>query len=236
MPQRSTSARLGRAAALLCGAFFVVAAYVYVSLPDVRPLKHGNPESTAFMEMHAETARRAGKRLRRVHTWVPLARISPHLRRAVLVAEDSAFWEHDGLDLAQVRASLEQNLEQWRFVRGASTITQQLAKNLYLSPSRNPVRKVREVLLARRLERELGKRRILELYLNLVEWGDGLYGAEAAAQAYFHKPASGLTEEEAALLAGALINPKRYSPAKPPARLRNRQKIILGRMHTVSAG
>lgn len=236
MPDRPFRNRLGRSVAAVFGILFATGAYVYVSLPDVRPLRRENPATTAFMEMHARAARRAGTRPRRVYTWTPFARISPHLRRAVLVAEDSAFWEHDGLDLTQVRASLEQNLEQWRFVRGASTISQQLAKNLYLSPSRNPLRKVREVLLARRLERELGKRRILEVYLNVVEWGDGLYGAEAAARAYFGKSASALTEAEAALLAGALINPKRYSPAAPPPRLRNRQKTILSRMHTVSAG
>ncbi len=236
MPRRPSRRRLGQVVVAVLGALFVVGAYLYLSLPDVRPLRRERPTTTAFMELHAQATRRAGKKPRRIYTWTPFARISPNLRRAVLVAEDSAFWEHDGLDLVQVRASLEQNFEQGRFVRGASTITQQLAKNLYLSPSRNPLRKVREILLARRLERELGKRRILELYLNVVEWGDGLYGAEAAARAYFGKSASALTDEEAALLAGSLINPKRYSPGAPPPRLRSRQKIILSRMHTVSAG
>ena len=124
-----------------------------------------------------------------------------------------------GLDLKQLRASLETNWEEGRFTRGASTITQQLAKNLYLSPSKNPVRKLKELLITRRLEAALTKRRILEIYLNVIEWGDGIFGAEAASRAYFGKPASALSPEEAALLAGAIINPREHSPAHPTARL-----------------
>ena len=119
---------------------------------------------------------------------MPYERISPHLKRAVLVAEDSAFWQHGGVDFEQLKESMEANFEQGRFARGGSTITQQLAKNLYLSPSRNPIRKLRELIIARRLEAALSKRRILEIYLNVVEWGDGIYGAEAASRVYFHKP------------------------------------------------
>ena len=150
--------------------------------------------------------------------------------RAVLVAEDAGFWGHQGIDLEEIRASMEINWEQGDLLRGASTITQQLAKNLYLSPTRNPYRKVRELFIARRLEAELPKARILELYLNLIEWGDGIWGAEAASQRYFGTSASALSADQAALLAGAIINPRRYSPARPNARLRNRQQIILGRM------
>ena len=117
--------------------------------------------------------------------------------------------------------------------RGASTITQQLAKNLYLSPSRDPLRKLRELLITRRLEAELSKQRILEIYLNVVEWGDGVWGAEAAARRYFGVPASALSRQQAALLAGALINPRRYNPGRPPSRLLRRQRIILARMGTV---
>ena len=122
------------------------------------------------------------------------------------------------------------NWEEGRFTRGASTITQQLAKNLYLSPSRNPIRKLKELLITRRLEAALTKRRILEIYLNVIEWGDGIFGAEAAARAYFGKSASALTPEEAALLAGAIINPREHSPAHPTARLLRRQQIIARRM------
>ena len=109
----------------------------------------------------------------------------------MIVTEDSAFWQHDGVDFQQLKESMEVNLERMEFARGASTITQQLAKNLYLSPSKNPIRKVRELLIARRLEAELSKQRILELYLNVIEWGDGIYGAEAAARTYFSKSARG---------------------------------------------
>ncbi len=112
-------------------------------------------------------------------------RISPNLTRAVLVAEDAAFWEHDGVDYDELQKSIELDWARGQLVRGASTITQQLAKNLYLSPSKNPLRKFRELIIARRLEAELNKTRILELYLNVIEWGDGIYGIEAAAQAYF---------------------------------------------------
>jgi monofunctional biosynthetic peptidoglycan transglycosylase len=146
------------------------------------------------------------------------------------VAEDSAFWDHEGIDIEQIKLSIQNGLDRGTAIRGASTITQQLAKNLYLSPSRNPLRKLRELIIARRLEAELPKARIFEIYLNVIEWGDGIWGAEAASRAYFGVPASALTREQAALLAGAIINPRRYSPAHPPARLLRRQQIILARM------
>ena len=171
--------------------------------------------------------------MRRVYQWVPYRRISPHLKRAVLVAEDSAFWDHEGIDIEQIKVSIETAIEKGDAPRGASTITQQLAKNLYLSPSRDPLRKVKELIITRRLEAALPKARILEIYLNVVEWGDGIWGAEAAARRYFGVSASSLTRAQAALLAGALINPVRYSPGRPPARLLRRQQIILARMGSV---
>ena len=142
------------------------------------------------MELRAAEAARDGKSTRRVQRWVPYSRISQNLKRAVLVAEDAAFWDHEGIDLEQIRKSIEINWEQGRAVRGASTITQQLAKNLYLSPSRDPLRKLRELIIARRLEAALPKARIFEIYLNVIEWGDGIWGAEAAARTYFGIPAS----------------------------------------------
>lgn len=184
--------------------------------------------------MRAAQARKAGKPVRKVQRWVSYGRISPSLVKAVLFAEDSAFWSHDGIDMDEIKASIEDSWESGEPLRGASTITQQLAKNLYLSPSRNPTRKVTELLITRRLEAELSKRRILELYLNLIEWGDGLWGCEAAARAYFGVSASDLTPEQAALMAGAIINPVRYSPAHPNARLLRRQAIILRRMGSVT--
>jgi monofunctional biosynthetic peptidoglycan transglycosylase len=164
---------------------------------------------------------------------VPYRHISPNLKRAVLVAEDSAFWEHEGIDLEQIKESIETAIEKGDAPRGASTITQQLAKNLYLSPSRDPLRKLKELIITRRLEATLPKARILELYLNVVEWGDGVWGAEAASREYFGTSAAALSPQQAALLAGALINPIRYSPGRPPRRLLRRQQIILSRMGRV---
>ena len=205
-------------------------AYTYLTLPDVRPLAKTNPTTTAFMELRVEEARAAGRKFAIRQTWVPYAQISPNLKRAVLLAEDAAFFDHDGIDLAEIKVSLEKNWDEGQFLRGASTITQQLAKNLYLSPSRNPMRKVKELLITRRLESAMTKRRILEIYLNVIEWGDGIFGCEAAARAYFGRPAADLSQEEAALMAGAIINPREHSPAKPTKRLLRRQQIILRRM------
>jgi monofunctional biosynthetic peptidoglycan transglycosylase len=151
----------------------------------------------------------------------------------VLVAEDDAFWQHEGVDFEQLQESLEQDWARGRLARGGSTITQQLAKNLYLSPSKNPVRKLRELIIARRLEAELKKARILELYLNVIEWGDGVYGAEAAARTYFQTNAGSLGPAESALLAAAIINPRVLNPARPTARLLRRQQLILRRMGAV---
>ncbi|HXE80744.1 MAG TPA: monofunctional biosynthetic peptidoglycan transglycosylase [Vicinamibacterales bacterium] len=211
-------------------AAFGALVYLYVTLPDVRPLRNRNPETTAFMELRAAEARAEGKPVRRDWRWVPYARISPALRRAVIAAEDGAFWEHRGVDVHEIKASLKSHLPRGRFPRGASTITQQLAKNLYLSPSRDPIRKLRELFIARRLEAELSKRRILELYLNVIEWGHHVYGAEAAARKYFGKPAAALNVAEAALLAGAIVNPRVLNPARPSTGLRWRQRLILRRL------
>lgn len=213
---------------------FATLSYTWITLPDVRALKRQPPATTAFRELRAEQAADEGRALKMQHRWVNYDRISPHLKRAVTVAEDSAFWDHEGLDFDEIRASLEVNWMRGEFVRGASTITQQLAKNLYLSPSRNPYRKVRELLITRRLEAELSKRRIFELYLNLIEWGDGIWGAEAAARAHFGVSAAALTPAQAAMLAGAIINPRVYSPSRPNARLLRRQALILRRMGTVT--
>jgi len=209
---------------------FAYLAYVYLTLPDVRVLARENPKTTAFMELREREARFEDRRFVIRTQWVPYTRISRYLTRAVVVTEDAAFFDHDGIDLDEIRASLERNWQEGRFVRGASTITQQLAKNLYLSPSRNPVRKLRELFITRRLEVGLTKRRILEIYLNVIEWGDGIFGCEAASRAYFGKGAAELTREEAALLAAAIINPRELSPARPSRRLLRRQQIVLRRM------
>jgi monofunctional glycosyltransferase len=226
--------KLGRAAAAALAAGFVYAAFIYLTLPDVRSLRTTNPQTTAFMQLRAREARAKSAGPKQVQRWVPYSRISGQLKRAVLVAEDSGFWKHEGIEFEQMKESMEANIERLEFFRGGSTITQQLAKNLYLSPSKNPVRKVRELLIARRLEAELPKQRILELYLNLIEWGDGIWGAEAAARSYFGKSAAELGAQESALLAAAIINPRLLSPARPTARLRRRQQMIMRRMGAVT--
>ena len=225
--------RRSRRGLLAAAAFaFGYVVYVYLALPDVRVFATANPETTAFMQLRVNEAADQGRRFAIRQRWVPYARISPHLKRAVIVAEDAAFFDHDGIDLEEIKASLERNWDDGRFTRGASTITQQLAKNLYLSPTRNPVRKLRELFITRRLEASLSKRRILEIYLNMIEWGDGIFGCEAAARAYFGKNAVDLSREEAALLAAAIINPRELNPGHPTKRLLRRQQIVLRRMGT----
>lgn len=222
--------KAGRGTLVVLAVLFACGAYVYLSTPDVRPLRTENPSSTAFMELRAREARAKGEAPRKEQRWAPYRRISQNLVRAVLVTEDAKFWQHDGLDYEQIKESMEVNLERGEFARGASTITQQLAKNLYLSPSKNPVRKLRELLISRRLEAELSKQRILEIYLNVIEWGDGVYGAEAAARRYFGKSAAQLSQPESALLAAAIANPRVMNPGQPTARLRRRQAMVLRRI------
>jgi len=212
------------------GVAFGYVAYLYLTIPDVRGLASRDPDTTAYIELRRDEAHAAGRSFTLRRRWVPYNRISNQLKRAVIVTEDSAFFEHEGLDYQQIRESVENSLEDGGAMRGASTITQQLAKNLYLSPSRNPMRKLRELIITRRLESALTKPRILEIYLNSIEWGDGIFGCEAAARAYFGKAAAQLGASEAALLAGAIINPRVHSPAKPTRRLLRRQQIILRRM------
>jgi monofunctional biosynthetic peptidoglycan transglycosylase len=205
-------------------------AWEWITFPDVAALRDEVPASSAFMDLRRDQLRRAGKDDTIHYKWVPYSRISPNLRRAVLVAEDDAFYQHEGVDVEGLREAMRRNWESGTFRRGGSTITQQLAKNLYLSPSRNPYRKVKEYLIARELEKELSKKRILEIYLNVVEYGERWYGAEAASRHYFNKSAAALTASEAALLAGCLPNPRSMSPSKPNKRLRFRQRMILSRM------
>ncbi len=217
---------------LLAAVLIVLAwvAYEWITFPDVSRLAKETPAKTSFMEIRRKELKSAGKDDTILYTWVPYGRISPYLRRAVLVAEDDTFYEHGGVDVDAMKEALRKDWEKKRVTRGGSTITQQLAKNLYLSPSRNPLRKIKEYLLARSLENHLTKKRILELYLNVVEMGERVYGAEAASRFYFRKPASALSASQAALLAGCLPNPRIMSPASPNKRLRSREAMILSRM------
>jgi len=220
--------RIARAAAAFLAVLFAVLAFEWVTLPDVRRLRNENPESTAFMRLRERQARARGDEPRSIRRWVPYARISPALKRAVLVAEDSGFWEHEGVDLEAVQRAVEVNWEKGAFALGASTITQQLAKNLYLSPSKNPLRKLRELWIARRLEIELPKARILEVYLNSIEWGDGIYGAEAAARRYYKKSAATLSRDQAARMAAMIPNPRWYENHRG-SRLYQRRVVLIKR-------
>lgn len=211
-------------------AIVLLIGYEWITFPDVSALTTNPPATTAFMEQRKAELRAAGKSDAIDYRWVPYARISPYLRRAVLVAEDDSFYEHGGVDVDALQEAIRKDWAHKKMTHGGSTITQQLAKNLYLSPSRNPLRKVKEYFIARSLESHLSKKRILELYLNVVEMGESVYGAEAASQAYFHSSASALSPSQAALLAGCLPNPRVMSPASPNKRLRFRQRMVLSRM------
>jgi monofunctional glycosyltransferase len=199
----------------------------YATLPDVKPLRTSWPKTTAFIESRKAELAHAGEPTRLEWVPVPISRISPHLRRAVVVAEDARFYEHDGVDWEAIRGALEKDWEKRRLSAGASTITQQLAKNLYLSSARTPWRKLKEWAITRRLERVLPKERILELYLNVVELGRRTYGVEAAARRYFGKSAAGLTPREAAMLAAMLPSPRIYDPVRHASRVERRARRIL---------
>src|SRR5215813_2329170 len=198
--------------------------YTIATLPAVTSLKKTNPTVTALMEQRAAEHH---MKVSPIRTWIPYNSISPHLRNAVLIAEDSSFFQHSGYDIDEIRESVKRNWREKRFARGASTITQQLAKNLYLSTSRNPLRKVREFFIAQELERNLSKQRIFEIYLNVIEWGDGIYGIEPAARKYFDKSASELLPEEAAILAAMIPNPRRYTPERNLKYLEQRKAQLL---------
>ncbi|MGZ3592424.1 MAG: monofunctional biosynthetic peptidoglycan transglycosylase [Syntrophales bacterium] len=184
----------------------------YFVYPDVSKLRKTYPKKTAFMEYREKEWQNQGKKKRIVQQWVPLSQIPPYVIKAVIIAEDDKFWTHEGFDYEAMQKAIEKDIKKRKFALGGSTISQQLAKNLYLTPSKNPVRKIKEAILTWRLERNLSKKRIIELYLNCVEWGDGLFGIGAASRQYFGKTLSELTAQEAARLAAALPNPIRYNP------------------------
>ena len=191
-----------------------------------------NPKQTALMQQRIAEAKEQGKVLHINYRWVPLSKIPKNVRVAVLVAEDGAFFSHAGVDWHEVWESVETNLEEGRIVRGGSTITQQLAKNLFLSTSRDPIRKLKELLITWMLEARLTKKRILELYLNIIEWGPGVFGIEAAAQRHFHKPTSQLTMVEGARLAAVIPSPLRRRPTDDNDYVNKKTQLILKRMST----
>ena len=194
--------------------------------PPVGRLARENPGKTAFMRQAEDEAASQGRRFQISQQWVTLGRISPYLVRAVLIGEDDKFYMHEGFDIDAMQAALEKDIKAGKLKAGGSTISQQLAKNLYLSRSKNPLRKLLEAVITWRLERSLAKRRILEIYLNVIEWGDGIYGAEAASRHYYGKHASELSAVEAARLAAVIPNPRRFNPLGQSKYVENRSRII----------
>ena len=241
-------------ALVLLALFTIFVVYEVFTFPRVADLQTRNPETTSMIETRLKEAREAGREPRRVQQWVPLSRISLNLQRAVLTGEDTNFVAHNGFDYEAIQKAWEAGQKEaekearqegdndpsdWipdlsKFRRGGSTVSQQLAKNLYLSSERTAARKVKEAAITYFLERSLSKCRILEIYLNVIEWGDGVYGAEAAAQTYFRKPAANLTPQEAAYLAAMIPSPLNiFNPQKNPRRVQRRQRVLLRGINSV---
>ena len=231
---------------LLLGLFVGLIGYELIMLVRVSRLRSHDPASTSLIDTRATETQARGQQPHRAQIWVPIDKISPNLQRAVVAGEDTNFMTHHGFDYEAIQKAWEQAQREaareakregedddWiptlpEFRRGASTISQQLAKNLYLSSQRSFVRKGQEAVLTIFLEQLLTKRRILEIYLNVIEWGDGIYGAEAAAQHYFHKPAAALSANEAAFLAAMIPNPRTvFNPQVNARRVARRQRVIL---------
>jgi monofunctional biosynthetic peptidoglycan transglycosylase len=238
----------------LLGAVAVWLVYEIVTFPSISKLKTENPSTSSMIEFRLSEARSEGKEPRKYMIWQPISQISPNLQRAVLAGEDARFFEHNGFDWEAIEKAWDEAVKEgekeakaegdydpndWippmpSFKRGASTVTQQLAKNLYLSVDRNFLRKGREALYTYFLERELSKKRIFEVYLNVIEWGDGVYGAEAAARVYFNKSASQLSPPEAAYLAAMIPSPLNvFNPKKNPKRVARRQRAILRGINSI---
>jgi len=211
---------------------FAFAGEQVVTLPygSISSLAKKNPTHTAFMEQQAEQAKREGRRFSVLQKWIPLKDIPRDVINAVVVAEDGTFWSNQGFDWYELKESIGRDFAEGRWARGASTITQQLVKNLYLSPSKNPVRKIKEWILTWWMNRELSKTRILELYLNVIEWGNGVYGIEGASWYYFGKPAGQLSRIEAARLAAIIPDPEDLSADSDEEYVLRRTDIVLQRM------
>jgi len=210
--------------------FFFLATLVplayFLLMPDVSKLQKENPGKTSFMKFREKEWESKGKKYRISQAWIPLSRISPYLVKAVLIAEDDKFWKHEGFDYEAIQKAIEKDIKAKKFKVGGSTISQQLAKNLYLSPAKNPFRKIAEAVITWRMEKVLSKKRMLELYLNVIEWGEGIFGVEAASRHYFGKSAADLSAEEAARLAAVLPNPRKYNPTGNQRYVVNRSNLI----------
>jgi monofunctional biosynthetic peptidoglycan transglycosylase len=209
-----------------CLGFLIYLLYPY----NVFDLKDHNPKTTSLIELRRADALDHGHKFNPVMTWKNLDEISPALVHAIILAEDDTFYQHHGFDLEQIHIALERNWAKKRYVYGGSTITQQLARTLFLRPRKTITRKLKEAVMTVYLESTLPKKRILEIYLNVIEWGPGIYGAEAASQYYFWKPASELTPDEAVALASILPSPRRWSPFSEKAFMSKRRTNLLERM------
>lgn len=239
---------------ILAGAIGVWLLYELITFPNISKLREENPTTTSLIEYRVSEAKAAGQEPKKFMIWVPIAQISPNLQKAVMAGEDTRFFQHHGFDWDAIQNAWDEAVDEGKkeakaegdydendwippmpdFKRGASTITQQLAKNLFLSEQRNFLRKGREAAYTYFLERELSKKRILELYLNVIEWGDGVYGAEAASRTYFKKSASDVTKDEAAFLAAMIPSPLNvFNPYKNKKRVQRRQRVILRGMNFV---
>jgi monofunctional biosynthetic peptidoglycan transglycosylase len=221
---------LKRLLLLAAAALLALAAWVWSGLParkEVRALLTHTPERTALMRQREAEAKARKRKTRTVQVTVPLSRVSRFLIQAVVSSEDQNFFGHEGIDWKAIRESAETNVKRGRAVRGGSTLTQQLAKNLFFGTEKSLLRKVREAIVTRWLEDDLSKVRILALYLNLIEWGDGVYGCEAAAQAWFGRSCADLDLEEAAGLAGMIPNPRRINPRVSPAGYERARRRVL---------
>ena len=237
----------------LAGVFLGWMIFELATFPNISQLRDSNPDTTSMIDARIREAQDRGEKPKRIQTWVPLEKISVNLQRAVIAGEDTNFTTHHGFDYEAIQRAWEEAQREavkeakdegddessWipalpSFKRGASTISQQLAKNLFLSSEKSFLRKGREAVITYFLERKLSKRRILEIYLNVIEWGDGIYGAEAASQYYFKKSASELSQRDAAFLSAIIPNPNTvFNPQKNPKRVARRQRIILRGMSYV---
>lgn len=209
--QRARKRQLIIAILFILGLSWFYGLYDAFSLPETITLRNKNPETTAYIERFKDKNPKAKIKF----SWAPYKKISPYLKEAVIAAEDDEFFQHIGFNWEAIKKAAAYDWKKKKFARGASTITMQLARNLYLTPSKNPVRKLKELFIALKLERELSKQRILEIYLNVVEWGYGIYGCEAAARNYYGKSCAGLSMSESAYLASILPSPRRYGRRAP---------------------
>lgn len=201
----------------------ILVTFVY---PDVSILKKHNPRTTAFMEYRKKQWADQGLNKTIDHRWVRLKKVSPYLVKAVIIGEDDKFWKHDGFDFDAMKKALEKDIAEGKLKAGGSSISQQLAKNLYLSPSKNPLRKIKEAILTWRIEKNLSKKRIMEIYINVAEWGDGVFGIEAAAQYHYGKRARHLSAQEAVRLASVLPNPIVFNPRSTTGYVKKRSRAI----------